>query len=136
MQRTNFIGILSMLAPNKGLSKTIKKAYKNGPDFREIIQRPKEQFEIRNGMLYRESRLCILKGDIHNKLLHDYYSTPSTGHLGESKILNRLFLKYYKRSMRNTLREYIRSCQTCQQIKARNHKPYGLLNPIEPTKSK
>ena len=38
--------------------------------------------------------------------------------------------------MRYTVQEFIKSCKTKEQIKARSHKPYGLLQPIEPPKSK
>ena len=36
--------------------------------------------------------------------------------------------------MRLILQEYNKSYQTCQKIKTRNHKLYGLLQPIEPPK--
>ena len=136
MQKTTFTGALPTLAPNKRLTKTIMKAYRHGPDFREIIQRPKELLEIPNGMLYRELRLCISQGDVRNKLLHDYHSTTTTGHLGKNKNLYRLLLKYYWKNIRNTVWGYIRSCQKYQQIKARNHKTYKILHPTEPPKSK
>ena len=37
--------------------------------------------------------------------------------------------------MRYTVQEFIKSFKTCQQIKALNRKPYGLLQPIELPKS-
>ena len=66
-----------MLVPNKRLVRNITEAYKKDPDLKLVIQQPKEPFEIRNGLLYRESRLCIPQGEIGNKLSHDYRSTPS-----------------------------------------------------------
>ncbi len=38
--------------------------------------------------------------------------------------------------MKKTVQDYAKSCRVCQQTKARNHKPYGLLQPIEPPESK
>ena len=38
--------------------------------------------------------------------------------------------------MRNTVKEFVKSCRICQQTKARNHKPFGLLQPIEPPSNK
>ena len=94
MSETTFIGALSMLVLNKSLVKTINEAYKKDPDFKEIIRKLKEPFEIRDGMLYPESKLFIPQREIRNKLLHDYHSTPSTGCLGESKTRNPILPKY------------------------------------------
>ena len=123
MKKTTFIGALSMLVPNKRLLKTINEASKKDPDFKEIIRQPKEPFEIRDGLLYRESRPWMSHREMRNKLLHDYHSTPSASHIGGTKTLNRMLPKYYWKNMRHTVQEYVKSCQTCQQIKARNHKP-------------
>lgn len=136
MKKATFTGASSMLVPNKRLTKSIIEAYENDPDFKDIIRQLKEPFETRDGLLYRESRLCIPKGEIRYKTLHDYHSTRCTGHLGETKTLKRIIPKYYWKNMRHTVQEYIKSCRTCQQIKAQSHKPFGLLQPIEPTKSK
>ena len=38
--------------------------------------------------------------------------------------------------MRCTVEEFIKSCRTCQQMKAHNRKPYGLPEPIKPPESK
>ena len=56
-------------------------------------------------MLYRESLLRVPQGDVRNKLVLEYHSNPSTGHLGERKSLNHLLPKYYWKNMRNTVRE-------------------------------
>ena len=39
-------------------------------------------------------------------------------------------------NIRRTVQEYIKSCQTRQKIKARNHKPYRLLQQMESPKGK
>ncbi len=41
---------------------------------------------------------------------------------------------YNWENMRKTV-DYVKSCHICQKTKARNHKPYGLLQPIEPPES-
>ena len=95
MKKTSFIGALSILVPNKRFVKTINEANKIDPDFKEIIRQPKKLFEIRNGLLYRESRLCIPQGEIRNKVLNDYHSTPCIGHLVEIKTLNLMLPKFF-----------------------------------------
>lgn len=136
LSKTTFIAAVSTLTPGSELTKKLVSEYKTDPSFKKILRQPTEPFEIRKGLLFRGSRLCIPKGEIRNQLLHDYHSTPGTGHLGESKTLNRLTPKYYWKGMRNTVKEFVKSCRTCQQIKSRNHKPFGLLQPIEPPETK
>lgn len=94
-----------MHAPNKRLSKSIIEASKNDRDFKEIIRETKEPFEIRDLVLYLDSRLFIPRGKLRSKLLHDYHSTRSTGHSGEAETLNRITPKYYRKSMRFTVQE-------------------------------
>ena len=38
--------------------------------------------------------------------------------------------------MRKTIHDYVNSCRICQQTKARNHKPYGFLQPLDPPETK
>ena len=136
MKKTTFVGALSTLIPEARFTKELTKSYKSDPSFNEILQQPRKPFENHNGILYYGTRLCIPEGEIRNKLLHDYHSTPCAGHLGETKTLNRLLPRYYWKNMRETVKQFVKSCRTCQQTKARNHKPFGLLQPIEPPSTK
>ena len=136
MKKTSFIGALSTLVPGDHLTRKIIESYNTDPQFKEMLRQPQKPFERRDGLLYYGERLCVPEGEVRTKLLHDHHSTPCTGHLGESKTLNRLLPKYYWKNMRETVKQYIKSCHSCQQIKSRNHKPFGLLQPIEPPKSK
>ena len=86
--------------------------------------------------MYKGNKLCLPKGEIRLKLLYDYHSSPTAGHLGELKILNRILPLYYWKDMRNTIRDYVKGCRISQQTKPRNHKPFGIIQPIEPPKSR
>ena len=82
------------------------------------------------------NRLCIPKGQFRLELLHDYHTTPNTGHLGETKTRHRLQPYYYWKIMRKTIHDYVNGCRICQQTKSRNHKPFGFLQPLDPPKTK
>ena len=69
---------------------------------------------------------------IRANLLHDYHSTPCAGHISESRTMNQLSSLYYWRNMRTTIEQFIKSSRSCQQTKAHNHKPHGLLRSIDP----
>ncbi len=92
MQQTSFIGAISTLEPGSKLTKTLISEYQSDPIFNELLRHLKEAFEVRNGLLFRGTRLCIPEGPTRINLLHDYHSTPCAGHLGETKTLNRLLL--------------------------------------------
>lgn len=59
---------------------------------------------------------------IHEHRLH--------GHSGINKTLERVKTTYAFPRVRNTVQEVLRECNTCAQIRARRHKPYGLLQPL------
>ncbi len=136
MKKTTFIGAISNLIPGTELSNRITKEYEMDPNFKEIYEDTPKPFEKREGLLFRGKKLCIPEGDIRNRLLHDYHSTPCSGHLGETKTLNRIQPLYYWKNMRDIVHNFVKGCRTCQQIKARNRKAFGLLQPIEPPESK
>lgn len=124
------MGVIVTLVLVSRLTISLISEYHADPFFTQLLRHPKESFEIRDGLLFRGSRICIPDGPILTKLLYDYHSTPCTGPLGETKILNRLILLYYWKNMRDTVNKFVKSCRTCQQIKPRNHKPFGSLQPI------
>ena len=136
MKKTTIVAALSVLTPGSNLSKKLTEGYKNDPEFKDILLDPKEPYLLREGLLYRDKKLCIPKGDIRTKLLHEYHSTPSSGHLGETKTRNKIYPLYYWKDLRNTVREFVSTCQVCQQTKSRNHKPFGFLKPIDPPETK
>ncbi len=117
MQKTSFMGAMSTFVPGSRLTKTLISEYYEDPIFNESLRHSKEPFEVKNGLLFRDSRFCMPVRSIRIKLLHDYHSTPRTGHLGETKTLNPLLLLYYWRNMRKTVEVYIKSCRVCQQTR-------------------
>ena len=86
--------------------------------------------------MYFKERLCVPKGNYRLKLLHDNHEIPISGHLGKNKTIQRIIKDYYWKDMRKTITDYVRSCEVCQKVKSINHKPFGLLQPLEPPTSK
>ena len=127
---------MSVLTPGSGLSNEISESYKKDKEFSDELKDPKEPFEVKDGLLYRSSKLCIPAGEVRNKILHDYHSTPSGGHLGETKTRNRIQPLYYWKGLRQSVHDFVSTCRTCQQTKSRNHKPFGFLKPIDPPETK
>jgi len=119
-----------------GNAKIKEEDYTKDPEFQEVYKSPKNSFRKENNLLYYKERLCVPKGTYRLQLLHDHHDTPQSGHLGVKKTCHRIATKYYWKKMKQTIREYVTSCDTCQRTKAPNHKPFGLLQPLEPPSGK
>lgn len=65
-------------------------------------------------------------------LLHYYHDHPTAGHLGVSKSLARLRLRFFWPKMAADVKRYVTSCSVCQLIKPSQRKPAGLMVPILP----
>jgi Integrase zinc binding domain len=64
-------------------------------------------------------------------LMHDAHDAIVKGHLGFDKCYKDLSRSFTWPSMRRDVKEYVRSCDSCQRNKPRNQLPIGLLNPLE-----
>ena len=78
---------------------------------------------------HRQLRLVVPKSKVPDllSLAHDH---PTAAHLGRRKTLYRLSTRFYWPHMRRDVETYVRSCEICQQFKAPNQKPGGLMHPI------
>jgi hypothetical protein len=64
-------------------------------------------------------------------LMHDAHDAIVKGHLGFGKCYQDLSRGFTWPSMRRDVKEYVRSCDSCQRNKPRNQSQIGLLNPLE-----
>ncbi len=65
------------------------KEYAQDPEFQKIYKEVISPFEVEDVILYRDNRLWVPKGEFRSELLHDYHTTPNTGHFGETKTRHR-----------------------------------------------
>lgn len=131
--RTNAISIIH---PGPSIVKQLELEYTQDPEFSAHYKAPENPYKVQDKMLFREDKLCIPKGKFRTDLLHDHHASPNTGHLGEVKTRHRVKPHYYWKDLRKDIHDYVKSCRICQQTKARNHRPYGLLQPIDPPDTK
>jgi Integrase zinc binding domain len=64
-------------------------------------------------------------------LIHDAHDAIVKGHLGFEKCYQDLSRSFTWPSMRRDVKEYVRSCDSCQRNKPLNQSPIGLLYPLE-----
>ena len=81
-------------------------------------------------LLYDQERLCIPRGPLRTQILYDHHDTPVAGHQGIERTFEAIHKLFYWPKMNNDVRQYVKSCDTCQRIKASQQVPAGLLQPL------
>jgi hypothetical protein len=64
-------------------------------------------------------------------ILHTKHNSPVAGHFGQDKIIELMPWNFWWPKMDQEIIEYIRSYLEYQKDEATQHKPYGLLSPLE-----
>jgi len=84
-----------------------------------------------DGLLrYDHTRLCIPRGPLRAQILHDHHDIPMAGHQGIERTYSAVHKLFYWPRMNNDVRNYVKSCDSCQRIKASQQVPAGLLQPL------
>ncbi|KAE9050478.1 hypothetical protein PR001_g2344 [Phytophthora rubi] len=73
-------------------------------------------------------RLCVPNDTDLRNAVHD---TAARGHPGSAKTLATAQTKFFWINMGKSIAKYVQSCELCQRVKAAQHKPAGLLHPLE-----
>lgn len=87
------------------------------------------QFEIKDGILWYDSRICVPRANIKDVMLMAHDSVTS-GLFGYSKTLERID-KYHWKNKSSDVHNYCKGCLTCQQNKDSRSKPLGEPQPLE-----
>ena len=78
-------------------------------------------------LVYDLSRLCIPRGPLQTQILYDHHDVPIAGHQGIEHTYEALHHLFYWPRMNNDVRTYVKSCDSCQHIKASQQVPARLL---------
>lgn len=125
---------LSIISQSSETTRTIEDEYKNDPEFQEHFRNPRKPYEIKNGLLFFNDKLCLPSGSTRQNILHDHHDSPVKGHMGFAKLVPHISKLFYWRNLRKDINMYLKTCQRCQQAKAVTQAPLGLLKPLEPPK--
>ena len=69
--------------------------------------------------------------DLREEILREFHCSRFSVHPGGTKMYQDLHRQYYWSGMKRHVRDFVRRCLMCQQIKAEHQKPAGLLRPLE-----
>jgi hypothetical protein len=87
------------------------------------------------GLLYFDDwegnlRLYVPESLKARVLREDHEELTNGSHSGAHRSYYRLSETYYWPKMYKDVKEFIRSCDICQKVKAKRHAPYGFLQPL------
>jgi Integrase zinc binding domain/RNase H-like domain found in reverse transcriptase len=105
--------------------------YKSDPAFAEQVAEPKSPFEAREGMLYKDGKLCEPIGKLRQTLMHDAHDSIVVDHLGIDKTIASIRNRFTWDGISKDFAEYIRTCDRCQRNKSAPSTSIGLLQPLE-----
>jgi hypothetical protein len=112
----------------------IIQATKNDESLQPILDDPHRYgYSITNdGILKNPQGLIVVPNDraLRTKILHEIHDTPTGGHRGIEKTINKLSRLFWWSGMKNEVQEYINSCVACQSNKSSNKATAGLLHPL------
>ena len=75
-------------------------------------------------------RIYVPAGRLRVDLLHDHHDNKGSGHLGTAKTVNLLGRLYYWPGMSRDVKDYVRSCNSCQRNKSDITTTRGMLQPL------
>jgi len=86
----------------------------------------------KDGYLWHQGKIWIPDNEgIRTNLIQRHHDILQAGHGGTAITTELVQRKYYWPRMRETIRQYVKSCDICQRTKVVRHAPYGLMKPNE-----
>jgi len=112
------------------LASLIRQLQSTDAALEELLQRSRDAGEDTwvkdNDLWYFQEKLYV-PGDValHARLMRIHHDDELAGHFGRDKTEALLKRKYWWPTLPKDVAEYVGSCQTCQYMKPRRHRPYG-----------
>ena len=69
--------------------------------------------------------------DLRDEILREFHCSRFAVHPSGTKMYQDLRRQYYWSGMKRYVRDFVRRCLTCQQVKAEHQKPTGPFQPLE-----
>jgi len=86
-------------------------------------------FSVIKGVLHFQKRI-IVPSTLRGKVLKSFHDTPTNGHQGVDKTLEKLKRFYWWPNMIKDVQNYVSSCTICGRNKIRRHKSYDKTHPL------
>ena len=90
-------------------------------------------WECDDGLWRHKGRTYVPEGPLRLEVLQTCHDDPLAGHFGFDRTLELVRRAHFWPRMRQFVKDYTNSCQTCGRSKPRRHLPYGLLGAEAPS---
>jgi hypothetical protein len=131
------IHCLALSIPHAEFLTKLKEKLTQDNEFQQFLTKVQGQpsdykdFQVFNGLVFFKGKLFLPKtSPLRLTLLEELHASPIGGHSGIHRTFGRLQENVYWVGMRKDVEEFVKTCAICQQTKAANHTPYGLLQPL------
>ncbi len=92
----------------------------------------KSHFHLQNGLLwYKQNRLYVPEGKMKDTILKECHDGSLAGHGGAERTTTVLKKSYYWPNLKDSAKEYVKTCLICQQNRTFDKKQAGLLQPCQ-----
>jgi hypothetical protein len=117
---------------NSDLLDRFREAWKIDAEWRAALQEGDTDFvhDASDNMVTHCGRPFVPE-HLRKEIVHSRHDALIAGHPGRACTLNLVSRDFLWPGMRTYIRRYVTACPTCAQIKNPQHKPYGLLQPLE-----
>jgi len=89
-----------------------------------------DKFSIDDEGFLLFNNLIYVPLNLRTRILESHHDSITAGHFGVRKTLDLINRNFWWPNLRNDVKKFIKSCETCCKAKVPRHKPYGLLSPL------
>lgn len=125
--------ISNTTSQNISIPDQIRQLQPKDPHYQHISsQDPMPQpYSLHNNLLMHRNRIYVPDDQkLRCEILSTAHDSPLAGHRGRDATYNRVADQFYWPGLDQFVRDFVASCDTCQRIKTRRHRPYGHLQPL------
>jgi hypothetical protein len=109
----------------------IRSAYQQDRICKKLLVKCQRPFRIEDGLIMRGEQIYVpFNKKIMTRILEEAHDIPIAGHVGMNKTLEKISRTFYWPKMHKHIQYYINTCIKCQENKASNQLPMGLLQPL------
>jgi hypothetical protein len=116
---------------------SVQASYVDDPQAQQLLQQlavdPSsiQHYTLRQGILRYQGRIWVGRDTtLQNQIVSAFHDSPQGGHSGFPVTYRRLSSLFKWPRLKSMVREFVRSCYTCQQAKPEHIHPPGLLQPL------
>lgn len=73
----------------------------------------------------------VVPVSMRKEVIERHHADPLAGHFGAERTADLIARQFYWPGLHAEVKAEVAKCESCQRNKARNHKPHGLLQPLE-----